>query len=170
MFFPLIPAFIPGKPCFSVCFDNVNQKTTVRHQTRDKKNKMFNMVQAYAALDRINTLHLSDEQPSPDDILNIPLFKLLPCELDEVDLRSQMTVLVERILCKRIPFFNEMEDKILWHIPHQYSQLSTKKSEMVGVKLIIHIYMNFIIDQTIDYIKTLYKLYLVGFTWCYGQR
>ena len=63
------------------------------------------MVQAYAALDRINTLHLSDEPSSPDDILNIPLHKLLPCDLDEADLRSQMTVLVERILCKRIPFF-----------------------------------------------------------------
>lgn len=52
------------KPSFSICFDNVNQKTTVRHQTRDKRNKMFNMVQAYAALDRINSLHLSDERES----------------------------------------------------------------------------------------------------------
>lgn len=97
-----------GKPSFSICFDNVNQKTTVRHQTRDKRNKMFNMVQAYAALDRINSLHLSDESPSPKGVLSIPLHKLLPCEMDEVDLRSQMTVLVERILCSHILFLNEV--------------------------------------------------------------
>jgi hypothetical protein len=92
------------------------------------------MVQAYAALDRINSLHLSDAPPSPEDIMRIPICKLLPCELDEVDLRSQMTVLVERILCKRIPFFNDAEDKILWHIPHQYSLISSKKSQMVRGK------------------------------------
>lgn len=121
-----------GKPSFSICFDNVNQKTTVRHQTRDKRNKMFNMVQAYAALDRINSLHLSDESPSPEDVLSIPLHKLLPCEMDEVDLRSQMTVIVERIFCSHIPFFNEVRDKVKWHIHHQYSVESTRKSEMVN--------------------------------------
>lgn len=94
------------------------------------------MVQAYAALDRINTLHLSDEPSSPDDILNIPLHKLLPCDLDEADLRSQMTVLVERILCKRIPFFTEVEYEVLWHIPHEFTQVSSKKSQLVGFKLI----------------------------------
>ncbi|XP_062611695.1 uncharacterized protein LOC134273511 isoform X2 [Saccostrea cucullata] len=120
-----------GKPCYSICFDNVNQKTTVRHQTRDKKNKMYNMVQAYAALDRISTLHLSDASPTPEDVLNIPLERCLPCEMDEVDLRSQLTVLVERILCKRIPFFQGEEDNVLSHIPHQFSQKSSEKSEMV---------------------------------------
>ena len=122
-----------GKPCYSICFDNVNQKTTVRHQTRDKKNKMFNMVQAYAALDRINSLHLSDDSPSPEDVESIPLHKLLPCEMDEVDLRSQMTVIVERILCTHIPFFEDVKDNIIWHIPHQYSNESAQKSEMVGL-------------------------------------
>ncbi|XP_078329533.1 uncharacterized protein LOC111133019 isoform X2 [Crassostrea virginica] len=122
---------VHGKPCYSICFDNVNQKTTVRHQTRDKKNKMFNMVQAYAALDRINSLHLSDDSPSPEDVESIPLHKLLPCEMDEVDLRSQMTVIVERILCTHIPFFEDVKDNIIWHIPDQYSNESAQKSEMV---------------------------------------
>ncbi|KAJ8321140.1 LOW QUALITY PROTEIN: hypothetical protein KUTeg_001265, partial [Tegillarca granosa] len=45
---------------FSICFDNVNQKVTVRHQRKDRKNKMFNMVQAYCAKDRVPTLHLDD--------------------------------------------------------------------------------------------------------------
>jgi hypothetical protein len=58
---------------FSICFDNVNQKLTVRHQTRDRNNKILNMVQAYAAKDRIASIHLDDSIPSPQNILNMPL-------------------------------------------------------------------------------------------------
>ena len=44
-----------------------------------------------------------------------------------------MTFIVERILCTHIPFFEDVKDNIIWHIPHQYSNESAHKSEMVGL-------------------------------------
>ena len=44
-----------------------------------------------------------------------------------------MTFIVERILCTHIPFFEDVKDNIIWHIPHQYSNESAQKSEMVGL-------------------------------------
>lgn len=58
--------FFTGMFGFSLCFDNVNQKVTIKHQTRDRQNKMFNMVQAYGSLDKIPTLHFDDAIPWPD--------------------------------------------------------------------------------------------------------
>ena len=116
---------------YSICFDNVNTKVTVRHQMKDKKNKMYNMVQAYAARDRIPTLHLSDIPPPPYDIYELPLTIYFPSELDEVKLRSEMTVLTERVLCRSMMTFQELQPHINQHIEHRYSKESSKKSDMV---------------------------------------
>ncbi|XP_069114331.1 LOW QUALITY PROTEIN: uncharacterized protein [Argopecten irradians] len=111
---------------FSICFDNVNQRLTVRHQTRDKQNRMFNMVQAYAAKDRIPSLHLSDDMPFPEELQNIPLEKFLPTDMDHVDLRSEMTTIVMRILHDHMAMFENLP--VNQHIEHPYYLESTKKS------------------------------------------
>ena len=77
---------------------------------------MFNMVQAYAAADRIPSLHLDDRTPVPQLILDIPLDKYLPSDLDEIDLRAEMTTLITRTLCTYIPVFQELSSDIKWHI------------------------------------------------------
>uniref|UniRef100_A0A8W8JTD6 DUF6589 domain-containing protein n=1 Tax=Magallana gigas TaxID=29159 RepID=A0A8W8JTD6_MAGGI len=122
-----------GRCGFSLCFDNVNQRTTVRHQTRDAKNKMFNMVQGYAARDRVPTLHLSDDVPLPERIKAIPLENYLPSEMDEVDLRFELTTIVHRILCEYIPILKPLASAINWHIQHRYSDVSAAKSQLVPI-------------------------------------
>lgn len=89
------------------------------------------------------------ESPSPKGVLSIPLHKLLPCEMDEVDLRSQMTVLVERILCSHILFLNEVWDKVKWHIHHQYSVESTRKTEMVNS---LNFNLDIVLYEKCDYV------------------
>jgi hypothetical protein len=122
-----------GRFGFSICFDNVNQKLTVRHQTRDRNNKILNMVQAYAAKDRIASIHLDDSIPSPQNILNMPLGCYLPSEMDEIDLRSEITTMVTRTLCQFVPAFHCLEDEVNWNIDHPYSKESSQKSECVSV-------------------------------------
>ena len=99
---------------------------------RDAQNKMYNMVQGYAAHDRIPTLHMSDKPPTPEDILAIPLESYLPSELDEVDLRYEFTVIISRILCEIIPVFQPLSSAINWHIKHTYHKESASKSRVVS--------------------------------------
>lgn len=133
---------LAGRYGFSLCFDNVNQKLTVRHQTRDKNNKMFNMVQAYAARDRIPSNNLNDNIPSPQDILDIPLQSYLPSEKDESDLRSEVKTMIIRTIWEYFPAFHQLHDMIEWNIDHQYSRESAKKSNMVILNepLLLHIH------------------------------
>jgi hypothetical protein len=90
------------------------------------------MVQAYSARDKIPTVHLSDEQPSPQAILNIPLYSYLPSEMDEVDLRSEIATMVTRILCDIIPIFHELKPNINCHIQHPFVKESSTKSMLVS--------------------------------------
>lgn len=124
---------ISGRCGFSLCFDNVNLRTTVRHQTRDAKNKMFNMVQGYAARDRVPTLHLNDDVPLPERKKAIPLENYLPSEMDEVDLRFEFTTIVHRIMCEYIPILKRLANAINWHIQHRYSDVSAAKSQLVSL-------------------------------------
>ncbi|XP_014672570.1 PREDICTED: uncharacterized protein LOC106813039 [Priapulus caudatus] len=71
----IIPASPDG---FTLVFDNVNQKTHARYSSRERGNVMFNMVQAYAAVDRIPCMRLADHQPAPDDIELIPMDSFFP--------------------------------------------------------------------------------------------
>lgn len=93
------------------------------------------MVQAYAALDRIPTVHMNDRQPTPDEIRSIPLDKYLPSDMDEIDLRAEMTILIQRNLCQHITAFQDLDTDINWHLHHQYSKESALKSTSVSIKL-----------------------------------
>ncbi|XP_071151430.1 uncharacterized protein [Mytilus edulis] len=57
---------------YSLVFDNVNKHLHAKQTSRDKGNIMKNMVQAYAAVDRIPTGHLDDKQPTPAEVAEIP--------------------------------------------------------------------------------------------------
>lgn len=77
---------------YSIVFDNVNQHIRARYTTRQKGNQMKNMVQAYAAIDRIPSLHLNDTQPSADDVGKIPVEAYLPDENDISNLRFDIII------------------------------------------------------------------------------
>ena len=89
---------------FSLVFDNVNQKTHARHQSTTRKNTMLNMVQAYAAKDRIGSLHLSSQQPHPAAILDIPNESYLPSNNDVDTLHHEFRSAIGNILHKYCVF------------------------------------------------------------------
>ena len=57
---------------YTLTFDNVNHRTVARHQHADEDgNQDINLVQAYAAKERISSSHLSEEPPTPAEIREV---------------------------------------------------------------------------------------------------
>lgn len=96
------------------------------------------MVQAYAAKDRVDTLHLSDVYSTPEQIRQIPLQSFLPSEWDDVDLRSEMTVIVTRDLVTHLQVFKKLRSTCMWRIYNEHTLESSKKSTTVSFTMLIY--------------------------------
>lgn len=124
-----IPVLLDGTSCaYSLCFDNVNQKTTARHSSSTSQNVILNMVQGYAARDRIPTLHLSSEDPSPEFVASISAHTLLPSPSDTEELCTEYKQVISIILTENMPLFRGTErvDE-----EHEYAKESRAKSDLV---------------------------------------
>ncbi|OWF36021.1 hypothetical protein KP79_PYT24444 [Mizuhopecten yessoensis] len=91
---------------------------------------MLNMVQRFAAKDRIPSENSFDE-PSAEDIRDIPLYVYVPKAQEEDELRSELSVMVCRIMCRHIKCFKAVV--VDESIPHRYSRESAWKSDIVGL-------------------------------------
>lgn len=115
---------------YDLTFDNINQKVGVRHHVRCKKNKVLNMVQTYATLERVGSKGLSSVQPSSDTIKGIKMGEMLPSENDEKVLQQELSIMVSRILTTHVPAVAGLDTQ--WSIPHQYSAQSALKSDIIS--------------------------------------
>ena len=117
---------------YSIVFDNVNQKTHAWHQSHTRKNHMLNMVQAYAAKDRIVSLHLSCQDPHPDSILEIPPENYLPDDADVEMLRHEFCSAIGNILHQHTGNLppNPPEPEKPFHVE------SSQKSELVPLGIL----------------------------------
>jgi hypothetical protein len=119
---------------YSCVIDNINQKTHTRHNTKNRSNKQYNMVQGYAFRDRVDTLVLSDDHPNLD-LNSIPIQSYLPSQTDLDVVRNEMAILVKRILTSYLPSCKELVTHVPTHIHHEFLEESGKKTERV-IKLI----------------------------------
>lgn len=81
-----------------------------------KKNKVLNMVQTYATLERVGSKGLSSVQPSSDTIKGIKMEEMLPSENDEKVLQQELSIMVSRILTTHVPASAGLDTQ--WSIPH----------------------------------------------------
>lgn len=80
---------------YDLTFDKINQKDT----TYVTKNKVLNLVQTYATLDRVGSKGLSSVMPSSDTVKNIKIEEMLPSENDEKEiLQQELSIMISRIL------------------------------------------------------------------------
>ena len=86
----------------------------------------------YAVQDRVQGLHLPDNQPVAS-VATLPLATFLPNVDDCVALRSEFIVLVARVLIQYLPWFSCLKPVIPDHMPHEYTDLMSTKSEIVSV-------------------------------------
>lgn len=87
------------------------------------------MVQAYAAADRIDSFHLSESQPSPEEIRDTPIDVVLASQQEIATFKEELQALVERVIVRRVPAFNHLT--VPEHIMHRYSVESAKKTRTV---------------------------------------
>lgn len=119
-------------PGYRLVGDNVDimikpRQTSIAHASTDLH--FFNLM---AVKNRISGNHLSDSRD--ESKLKDPLdwSQVLPSVDDHQRLESHWTTLVGHIICKYIPSLQWMQHYIPEHIPHEYSDVTKKKSEVVS--------------------------------------
>ena len=76
--------------------------------------------------------HLSDAQKSSPTTAKDVIATVLPTDADDAIIQDDFAILVARILCKHMSFFKDTHTDIVdWHIPHEFSQEMSQKSEVV---------------------------------------
>ena len=68
----------------------------------------------------------------PSDITPLSNLKLSPTVDDQKFQRHNYTVLVSRVLVEHLDCFSALKDVCVFHIPHKYSNVMARKSEVVS--------------------------------------
>ena len=117
---------------FRICGDNVDKVIHRRHLRFDRCNIDVHYFNSYAVRNRIDISALSDKRPKLP--LIIDSMSILPTSDDDNKLRTNMSILVSRILCKHMKFFKVcFADIAIWHIKHKYSAEMSEKSHVVSM-------------------------------------
>ncbi|CAC5367378.1 unnamed protein product [Mytilus coruscus] len=114
---------------FQIVMDNLNLHQKTRHKTLDTSNKVHNLVHSIGIQHRVTT-DLESLLPQAD-ILSIPNEAFIPNKTDHDDLYSDFRILIQRALVTYIPELKDFRDLVTFHIEHQYSKASEKKSDIV---------------------------------------
>ena len=93
----------------------------------------------YAVLSRTSTSNpFSDNSKElQNNISDIQLVDLLPNKDVQQRLKNRWAVLVSRVICKYITPLKPLQDVVLHHIPHAYSNEMSEKSTMVRFEKIL---------------------------------
>ncbi|VDI17822.1 Hypothetical predicted protein [Mytilus galloprovincialis] len=113
---------------FQIVMNNLNLHQKTRHKTLDTSNKVHNLVHSVGIQHRVTT-DLESLLPQAD-ILSIPNEAFIPNKTDHDDLYSDFRILIQRALVTYIPELKNFRDLVTFHIEHQYSKASEKKSDI----------------------------------------
>lgn len=116
---------------FQVVMDNLNLHQKTRHKTLDNKNKIHNLVHSIAVHSRVSGLDLDSTHPQAD-ILSIPNDAFIPGDQEYFDLHHDFKTLMKRTLIENVPCLENLKHLVEYHIQHQYSKQSEKKSNIVS--------------------------------------
>ena len=126
---------------YRLCGDNIDKTIRSRYLRSDHRNISMHYFHSYAVQNRVDFSHLSDKImvshfPNPEEIA----LSVLPSSRDDISLRSNLAVLVSRVLVDHLKYFNvTFQDVTQRHIEHQFYQEMSQKS--VVVKLYIKCYL-----------------------------
>lgn len=120
------------EPSFQIIMDNLNMNTKARHKTMDTSNKVFNLVHSVAVKDRAPSEDLDSVHPQAD-ILSVPNEAFVPNAEDYKALYKDCNILIQRALVDHISALKDCKEFVTYHIPHQYTEESKKKSVIVSI-------------------------------------
>lgn len=111
--------------------DNIDKRVTPRTMRLDNQVRSLHYFHAFAALSRVETLHLDDTKPV-GNVKDIPLSTFLLSPEDCAVLRDNYVILISRILVQHIEFLQPFRNCVPKHIEHLYSEAMRKKSTVVS--------------------------------------
>lgn len=119
---------------FKLVGDNIDKDVKPRYMSVNNQTRYLHYFNTFAVQDRALTFNLS-EQCVNNPSLGINDF--LSSADDYAKLKSHFAVLVSRIMCDNMDYFNKLFEKCLTkHIPHQYSAEMAKSCKC----FLTHIY------------------------------
>lgn len=123
---------------FQIVMDNLNMQQKARHKTSENVNKTHNLTHSIAVQDRVDSSGLDDIHPQAD-ILSVPEDAFIPSIEDHQALYNDFKILIQRALVEYLPAFEDFRDLVTYHIDHEHSTESAKKSNVVRTYLSIYL-------------------------------
>ena len=120
---------------FRICGDNIDKMIRKRFVRSDQGNVSAHYFHLYAVENSINFSELSDDIPDTSGITDLEAVarSLQPSKTDDTIFRRNISIIVSRILCTRMKFFQTCFDDIVnWHIQHRYTKEMSQKSVVVN--------------------------------------
>ena len=118
---------------FKICGDNIDKTVHCRNMRVDKQTQSLHYFHSYAVKDRVDSSKLSDNHPRLAPSIEDVVSKVLPTEEDDEIIHDNFAVLVARMLCTHMTFFQtSYADVVDWHIEHEFSHEMSCKSEVVS--------------------------------------
>ena len=115
---------------YQIVGDNLDFYVTTRDESSQRRNKSIHWFHLYAVKDRIPFTTLSTHPQKP--IIEFDFSEVLPDLDTQQQLERDFIPLVTRVMVKYLPAFQCFTDVVVHHIPHKYSEETTKKSEHVS--------------------------------------
>lgn len=115
-----------------VNFDNLDFRILANQVLTNHRNTDVHWINQYITFDRVPSAHLDDQHPLAD-LKELPLTEYLLSLEEEKQLRSNIIVLVARVLTKMVPCLAHIKDAVPKHIPHPYSKEMASKSVIIGL-------------------------------------
>lgn len=106
---------------YQIIGDNCDLHVNVRHMTNDNKNKSFHWFNCVAFQDQVSGNHLPDiHEVTLEDV---PVSSFFPSNEDTLELKRDFMILWSRCIVKNLPAFGCLKKSVIYHIPHQYSDV-----------------------------------------------
>ena len=119
---------------FKICGDNIDKGVHCRHMRFDKQTQSLHSFHSYAVRDRVDCSNLADDPLSTTPTVRDVISRVLPTDEDDAIIHDEFAILVARILCKHMTFFqSSYADVVDWHIEHQFLQEMSQKSDVVSI-------------------------------------
>ena len=110
--------------------DNIDKRVNPREMHVENQVQSLHYFHTYAAQNRCDSLHLDDLPIG--DIRDQPMSTFLLTPDECMMIRSNYVILVSRIIVENLPAFSAFMQHVPQHVPHKYSDVMSKQSQMVS--------------------------------------
>ena len=106
---------------YQIIGDNCDLHVNVRHMTNDNKNKSFLWFNFVAFKGQVSGDHLSGVHETT--LEDVPVSSFFPDNGDIQELKRDFMTLWSRVIVNHLTAFTVLRNSVIYHIPHQYSDV-----------------------------------------------